>query len=667
MRAATRWRCGLSGFKQHFARGQGFTYDLDDIGRYYRDYVALMAHFDAVAAGPRPPRRSTRRMVADTEARCARLLDYCGLPFEPAACASTRTDRAGAHRQLGAGAPADLPRRRATQWRSLEPWLGPLRDGARAGAARRRLTPKCQTLRRRNAAGADAPLLDTNAVTRNRTLRLRLMRTDRCAHAHGATVGRCCSARSAAAGLPRRGAGARRRAPAERRRDRRHRAEARRKTCRTCRSASRRSARKKLEQLNVTNFNDYREVPAERLLPDHRSPARPTSISAASPAAATATIRARCRASASISTSSRSRRSAARSTSTSTTSRAIEALAGPQGTLYGASSEAGTIRIITNKPDIGKLRRRLSTSRSTPSRTAASAARSKASSTCRSPTTSRCAWSAGTRTNAGYIDNVPGTRTFLPDATGIVDHQEQRRVRQEQLQRRRHLRRPRRAQDRPRRQLDDRADRDRPERRSTTAFSASTRALGDLQGPAFLARILPRPLRPGGADGPGQDRQFRPDLCRRRISTAASTARPTIPIMPSIYDSLYAGAGGIAQYFYFHDNAGKHDRPVAAHRRRRPLHQAEPGAAHRVAGRATASASSAGCSTSARPTRSIRTIRSPGLADNLSVNGHPGTLWLTQQDRVDRDYAVFGEASYDIAADRDADRRRARASSTTIS
>jgi len=33
----------------------------------------------------------------------------------------------------------------------------------------------------------------------------------------------------------------------------------------------------------------------------------------------------------------------------------VEALAGPQGTLYGASSEAGTIRIITNKPEIGKF------------------------------------------------------------------------------------------------------------------------------------------------------------------------------------------------------------------------------------------------------------------------------------------------------------------------
>jgi len=78
--------CGFSGFKQHFARGQGFTYDLTDLGRYYRDYVALMAHFDAVLPG-RIHRVVYEQLVADPEAEIRRLLAYCALPFE-AGCLS---------------------------------------------------------------------------------------------------------------------------------------------------------------------------------------------------------------------------------------------------------------------------------------------------------------------------------------------------------------------------------------------------------------------------------------------------------------------------------------------------------------------------------------------------------------------------------------------------
>ncbi len=68
--------CCFSGFKQHFARGQHFTYSLDEIGRYYHDYVELMAHYDAVLPG-RVHRVFYERMIEDTEAevrRAARLL-----------------------------------------------------------------------------------------------------------------------------------------------------------------------------------------------------------------------------------------------------------------------------------------------------------------------------------------------------------------------------------------------------------------------------------------------------------------------------------------------------------------------------------------------------------------------------------------------------------------
>jgi len=73
--------CCFSGFKQHFARGQHFTYSLEEIGRYYRDYVELMQHFDAVLPGT-VHRVIYEELVDDTEAGVRRLLDYCGLPFE---------------------------------------------------------------------------------------------------------------------------------------------------------------------------------------------------------------------------------------------------------------------------------------------------------------------------------------------------------------------------------------------------------------------------------------------------------------------------------------------------------------------------------------------------------------------------------------------------------
>lgn len=73
--------CGWSCFKQHFARGQLFTYDLGEIGRYYADYVRLMAHYDRVLPG-RVHRVIHEDLVADPERRVRALLEYCGLPFE---------------------------------------------------------------------------------------------------------------------------------------------------------------------------------------------------------------------------------------------------------------------------------------------------------------------------------------------------------------------------------------------------------------------------------------------------------------------------------------------------------------------------------------------------------------------------------------------------------
>lgn len=85
--------CCLSNFRQHFARGQDFTYDLEDLGHYYADYVRLMAHVDAVLP-ERVHRVIYERMVDDTEAEVRSLLDHCGLPFEPACLEFYKTERA---------------------------------------------------------------------------------------------------------------------------------------------------------------------------------------------------------------------------------------------------------------------------------------------------------------------------------------------------------------------------------------------------------------------------------------------------------------------------------------------------------------------------------------------------------------------------------------------
>jgi hypothetical protein len=85
--------CCFSNFKQHFARGQHFTYDLEEVGRFYRDYVRLMDHFDEVLPG-RIHRVYYERMVADTESEVRRVLAYCGLPFEDACLRFYESERA---------------------------------------------------------------------------------------------------------------------------------------------------------------------------------------------------------------------------------------------------------------------------------------------------------------------------------------------------------------------------------------------------------------------------------------------------------------------------------------------------------------------------------------------------------------------------------------------
>jgi tetratricopeptide (TPR) repeat protein len=120
---------GFAVFKQYFQDaqdGQDYSYDLAEIGRYYRDYVALTAHFDEVLPG-RVHLVRYEALVTDTETEVRRMLDYCGLPFDPACLRFWETARAV---QTPSAQQVRQPifRDALEQWRHYAPWLGPLRD-----------------------------------------------------------------------------------------------------------------------------------------------------------------------------------------------------------------------------------------------------------------------------------------------------------------------------------------------------------------------------------------------------------------------------------------------------------------------------------------------------------------------------------------------------------
>jgi predicted Zn-dependent protease len=117
--------CCFSNFKQHFSSGIGPTYDLGDLGRYYRDYLELMAHFDAVLPG-RVHRVIYEDMVRDPETEIRRLLDYCGLPFEEACLRFHETER-GVLTASSEQVRQPIFDHGMEQWRHYEQWLGPLR------------------------------------------------------------------------------------------------------------------------------------------------------------------------------------------------------------------------------------------------------------------------------------------------------------------------------------------------------------------------------------------------------------------------------------------------------------------------------------------------------------------------------------------------------------
>ena len=117
--------CGFSNFKQHFARGQSWSYDLGMIGAYYRDYLTLMRHFDAVL--PRFVHRVIHdRLVEDPESEVRRILEALDLPYEES-CLQFHKNKRAVRTASSEQVRQPISTQGLDQWRRFEPWLDPLK------------------------------------------------------------------------------------------------------------------------------------------------------------------------------------------------------------------------------------------------------------------------------------------------------------------------------------------------------------------------------------------------------------------------------------------------------------------------------------------------------------------------------------------------------------
>jgi tetratricopeptide (TPR) repeat protein len=118
--------CCFSGFKQLFAEGQEFTYGLEEIGTYYKDYVELMDHWDKVLPG-KVLRVQYEDVVADLDTQVRRILDYCGLEFEESCISFYETDRS-IRTPSSEQVRQPIYQSGVEQWKNFEIYLDPLKE-----------------------------------------------------------------------------------------------------------------------------------------------------------------------------------------------------------------------------------------------------------------------------------------------------------------------------------------------------------------------------------------------------------------------------------------------------------------------------------------------------------------------------------------------------------
>ncbi|MEQ1497565.1 MAG: TonB-dependent receptor [Novosphingobium sp.] len=317
----------------------------------------------------------------------------------------------------------------------------------------------------------------------------------------------------------------------------------------------------------------------------------------------------------------------------------IESLSGPQGTLYGASSEAGTIRIITNKPNLSRAEGGMDLEINS---VTGGGFGGKAEFYGNAPLNSNMALrvSGFYQRDAGFIDNVPGQRCFL--TTGCFNNAayvEKDYNETETIGGRAALGI----------ELDDNWTVTPSvlfQSTNSNGMYAFDPRVGDLQVQHSFDenrtdRFTQAALTIEGKIGSWDVTYAGAYLDRKTASSADYTD------YAEAYDALYAASGGIAGYLYVWDQFGN---PIDPRQRvlgsdhfkkfSQELRVASPSDKRfRVVG---------GLFYQYQSNDIHQDYQVTGLGPLVSVNGLPGTLWLTQQHRIDRDYAAFGEASFDL-------------------
>ena len=117
--------CCFSNYRQHFAKGQAFSYDLSHMGQYYADYVRAMAHFDAVAPDY-VYRVIHEQLLENPEGEIRALLDFLNLPFE-ADCLNFHQNKRAVRTASSEQVRRPINRDGVDQWKPYEAHLAQLK------------------------------------------------------------------------------------------------------------------------------------------------------------------------------------------------------------------------------------------------------------------------------------------------------------------------------------------------------------------------------------------------------------------------------------------------------------------------------------------------------------------------------------------------------------